>query len=36
MFVIAYVEVLTSVFMNLLCLARFVGLLPNVKTKADV
>ena len=26
----AYVETIVGIFMNILCLARFIGMLPNV------
>ena len=36
LFVVAYLEVLIGIFMNLLCLARFIGILPGIKTKSDI
>lgn len=36
LFMISYVEVLIGVFMNILCLARFVGLLPEIKSKEKI
>lgn len=36
LFVIAYLEVLIGVFMNILCLARCIGLLPDVNRKENV
>ena len=33
--IIAFFETLVGMFMNLVCLARFIGLLPSVKTLDD-
>lgn len=32
---LVYAEILIGLFMNVVCLARFVGLLPDVKTKGS-
>ena len=36
LFYFAYIETMIGVFMNIVCLARFIGLLPDVKVKDNV
>ncbi len=31
----AYIETVIGIFMNIVCLARFIGLLPDVKVKDE-